>query len=339
MALAFIPIAGRPMDKMIMSFLTAIPKENRYVYRKTGVNLLAYAYFQPVKSAPQKKLEQKTDASAVKKSLLLAQLRNSSFKPDEQEMAFMSNIKSFFEETAFTPGAKPITATVPAPQEQPEPVPQTPPAPQAARHVPLPQNQAPDIEEIKEELAEAQEEVKKGHDSKELEAKIEELQKELQQALQDKQSLEQQMLTIAREQKQQPVYTPSPASEKPTTQNVHVVDSANQLSAGFPSLPDMPNIMLGIVKDPRGKVLPGIVVEVVDTNNIPVRAFKTNSLGQFMAATPLSNGTYRISFEDPLRRHEFETVEVSLTGEIVQPIEVISTDQREKLRRELFGAA
>ena len=83
-------------------------------------------------------------------------------------------------------------------------------------------------------------------------------------------------------------------------------------------------------------MLQNILVEVVDKNEIPVRAFKTNALGQFAAATQLPNGTYKVFFEDPKKEHEFDTIEITLNGDIFQPLEVFSVDQREKLRRELF---
>jgi hypothetical protein len=116
-------------------------------------------------------------------------------------------------------------------------------------------------------------------------------------------------------------------------------NAAQQFQAGFPTLPDVPNVVLGIVKDPRGKVLQNILVEVVDENETPVRAFKTNALGQFASATPLSNGSYKVFFEDPQKKHEFDTIEITLDGKsIFNPLEVTSVDQREKLRRELFSA-
>jgi hypothetical protein len=95
---------------------------------------------------------------------------------------------------------------------------------------------------------------------------------------------------------------------------------------------------MGIIRDPRGKTLPNILVEVVDQNNIPVRAFKTNALGQFASATPLADGIYKVYFDDPQKQHEFETIEIQLNNEIFNPLEITSVDNREKLRRELFGS-
>ncbi|OGH19101.1 MAG: hypothetical protein A2868_00265 [Candidatus Levybacteria bacterium RIFCSPHIGHO2_01_FULL_40_15b] len=122
----------------------------------------------------------------------------------------------------------------------------------------------------------------------------------------------------------------APPSEKP-------VAASSSLTAGFPTLPDVPNIVLGIIRDPRGKTLPNILVEVVDSNGIPVRTFKTNALGQFASATPLQNGTYKVYFEDSGKNHEFELKEITMNGEIFNPLEITSVDAREKLRRELFG--
>lgn len=122
-----------------------------------------------------------------------------------------------------------------------------------------------------------------------------------------------------------------------TTNSVTSVGPEQSLKAGFPQLPDTPNIVLGIIKDPRGRVLPNILVEFMNQQGIPVRAFKSNALGQFAAATPLSNGEYIVALEDPRKLNEFEQIKIVLDGKIFQPLEIISVDQREKLRRELFG--
>lgn len=111
----------------------------------------------------------------------------------------------------------------------------------------------------------------------------------------------------------------------------------NQIASGFPQIPDTPNVVLGIVKDARGKVLPNIIVEVIDKTGNPVRAFKTNALGQFSSATPLPEGHYQILLEDTRHIHEFSPIDIEMKNDIFQPIEIISTDQREKLRQELFG--
>ena len=108
--------------------------------------------------------------------------------------------------------------------------------------------------------------------------------------------------------------------------------------AGFPQLP---NLVSGIVKDANGEVLPNIIVEVKDPAGTPVRAFKTNKLGQFSASTSLANGKYTIEVEDPKDTYMFSTNAVELTGDTCAPFEIIAKDQatseREKLHQTLFG--
>jgi len=83
--------------------------------------------------------------------------------------------------------------------------------------------------------------------------------------------------------------------------------------------------------------LPGILVEIKDEEGNPVRAFKTNGLGQFASATPVANGTYTIEFEDPKGSNKFDAISIIAKGEIMEPLEVISEDEREDLRKMLFS--
>lgn len=104
----------------------------------------------------------------------------------------------------------------------------------------------------------------------------------------------------------------------------------------MPSVPEFPNLITGITKDARGNALANILVEVKDKQSNPVRAFKTNELGRFASATPLINGEYAIEFEDPKGQNKFEKMTINVAGQIIMPIEAISIDTREELRRSLF---
>ena len=81
-----------------------------------------------------------------------------------------------------------------------------------------------------------------------------------------------------------------------------------------------------------------ILVEVKDREGNPVRAFKTNPLGQFGASTPLTNGDYTIEFEDPKGMNKFDKIAFTASGDIILPIEILSIDTREELRKSLFNA-
>lgn len=134
---------------------------------------------------------------------------------------------------------------------------------------------------------------------------------------------------------EQPQTVPQPAAPTPAPPPLVTADTARAL--GLPHLPDSPNLILGIVKDSRGNVLSNVLVEVKDGAGNPVRAFKTNALGQFASATTLQNGTYTVDFEDPKGEHKFASAQLIADGTILQPLIITSTDAREELRKSLFG--
>lgn len=367
-ALAFVPVGGRPLDKMLIYFATSIPKENQFVYHKQGVDLAQYEFFKPTATVTQTAPAKQSKNNANRTALASA-LRNSYFRPDNDELQYLTNLKASFD----NPGAAIATPTplanetkkVALPQATPVPIPTAPPTtpviverevisktspvqpPITAEEVRKKVNQAPvapvkkesENKEVVAEIAKEIQDIKNVEQTvgktEELEQKIRDLEQKLAQALGQTQQYQKQVL----QQAKQPAQTVVTATEKQAApaRGVKSVTSKTQLHSGFPTLPDIPNIVLGIVKDPRGKVLQNILVEVVDLNDIPVRAFKTNSLGQFISATPLPNGTYKMFFDDPGKMHEFEGVQIEMKGEIFNPIEVTSIDQREKLRRDLFG--
>ena len=109
-------------------------------------------------------------------------------------------------------------------------------------------------------------------------------------------------------------------------------------AAGMTNVLNSPNLIAGIIKDARGNVLTNILVEIKDKDGNPVRAFKTNGLGQFVSATPLAQGVYTIEFEDPKKQQSFDIIEVTANGNIIPPIEVISHDARAALAKELFAS-
>lgn len=89
------------------------------------------------------------------------------------------------------------------------------------------------------------------------------------------------------------------------------------------SLPTMkltsfPNIINGIITDSQGNYIEGAIVVAHDRQGLPVRALKSNKLGQFVAATPLPTGEYAIVVEkDNLK---FDKVGIELKNEILPPI-------------------
>jgi hypothetical protein len=156
-----------------------------------------------------------------------------------------------------------------------------------------------------------------------------------------KHDLETKLMGLQKElqKKTDTVYSASTAAEEPQKETKFVRNVPQNMgkSVGLPIAPEFPNVITGIIKDPRGNPLPNILVEVKDADGNAVRAFKTNALGQFASATSLANGDYTIEFEDPAAQNKFDTVGFKANGEIILPIEVISVDTREELRRSLFN--
>lgn len=177
--------------------------------------------------------------------------------------------------------------------------------------------------------------------------RILELQKQLTDVLSQRNKMEQE-LTSLRQKLTQTTQAPqiirqagvvtTPTTTQPT---VRVITPDTAIRAGLPRLTTFPNVVTGIIKDAEGNLLPGVLITVRDKDDIPVRALKTNKLGQFAASTPLPNGTFTIDIEDPREGHFFDRIRVTLNGSILAPVEVTSKSKkqmdRSRLAQEIFG--
>lgn len=90
----------------------------------------------------------------------------------------------------------------------------------------------------------------------------------------------------------------------------------------MPDIPDVPNLIVGMATDKTGKIIEGVIVEIQDEHGNPTRVLKTNQLGQFKIASPLQNGKYLLIAEKA--GHNFDRINLELTGKIVKPIKIIS---------------
>jgi len=90
----------------------------------------------------------------------------------------------------------------------------------------------------------------------------------------------------------------------------------------IPATPTMPNLLAGFTHDKNGKIIEGVILEIRDSSGNPVRAFKSNKLGQFISATPLPNGVYEIEAEK--EGFPFDILKIELPGKVLSPIEIVS---------------
>lgn len=90
----------------------------------------------------------------------------------------------------------------------------------------------------------------------------------------------------------------------------------------MPPTPDLPNTIVGAIMTKSGQLIPNAIIEIRDETNLPVRAIKSNRLGQFFIATPLNNGIYTLIIEhDTL---SFDTIKIEANGNIILPLKIIS---------------
>lgn len=86
------------------------------------------------------------------------------------------------------------------------------------------------------------------------------------------------------------------------------------------ALTTFPNVINGIIKDAGGNYMEGVVVVIYDKEGLPVRALKTNKLGQFTGSTPLPNGLYTVELEKD--GFVFDVLQVELTGILLPPLSI-----------------
>lgn len=199
-----------------------------------------------------------------------------------------------------------------------------------------------------------------------LEKKLEELEKQLQEerqqkqeyqkvqqqlvdTLTDKQQLEKEineLKTKSTQQTQPSQPVPAQQRQAPTMQQqaeptISVITPQVAKNVGIPRITSFPNVVSGVVRERNGNLLVGVLVTVKDKEDVPVRALKTNKLGQFAASTPLPNGEYILETEDPKEQFVFDLAKVVLTGSVIPPIELLAKSKqdldRNKLEQALFG--
>ena len=85
-------------------------------------------------------------------------------------------------------------------------------------------------------------------------------------------------------------------------------------------LTNKPNVLSGLIAKKDGTPVESAIFIVRDENGIPVRALKTNKLGQFLSATSLANGQYQVEVESESAK--FDPFTINLNGQVVAPLEI-----------------
>lgn len=359
-ALAFVPIDGRPMDVMLRNFFRALISPTQFIYKKDGGSLETASYSLP-------KTQNQVPPPPVAVGVLQTPIPAPVALQPQVQIAPMPIQTPPPSAPAPTPAAAPPQPTI-AQSVAMQPImppPSPAPVPSIVTFEEPAKKPEPDEEKIRQEEIDRREKEFLQKQIDDLQKQLEEskakevtpplpaptpvapppaqtqqdLEKQLIESNRQKEALQKQILEINAKSAESNKEKFKPVVAKPltATERVRSVPSGMEKAVGLPSAPESPNLVTGIVKDPRGNPLANILVEIKDQDSNPVRAFKTNGLGKFASATPLSNGKYLIAFEDPGEKNKFDAVQIELVGTIVMPLEIISVDPREELRRELFN--
>lgn len=328
--IAFLPIEGRPVDIMAANFLKALFSPNQFVYHKTG-RLLNFTTLPTRTTLPKGIPTASVSSNKTRQiqSLLKTTHVATPNKLDEKETAFLASISNIS-----MPDIAP-TLNTSTPQLQ-----------TIQTSVNKPQMTTGNLEEKELNLSEQLESIKKEELSSQPSAssaahqKAIEIEEQIQALHAQKQQLDQELQQLKGQLPSQPVTSKT----APIINSIQTISSATAAPkiqstkrTDLPHVPDIPNVIVGIVKDPRGNVLPNMLVEVKDKDGNPVRAFKTNPLGQFASATPIAPGSYTVELEDPKKKNTFSTIQLIADNRILMPIEIVSHDSREELRKQLFN--
>lgn len=375
---AFVPVEERPMDVWVLSFLKSIYSPTQFVWQKTVPVATAPApQPKPFISAPIRAPQPMPQAPAAQPQLKIgrsaAEILGGVFStqtpggiaPPAQSQPAPHPQKNMFDwiSDMLFPRAQPQGKTAGVMHAAPSvPMPSVtgrhmdismPPAVTAAAPKSLIEAQK------KEEVLETKlHDLKAELENKSMtEARILELQKQLTEVIAQKDKMETEVIAL---RKQAAAPAPAPAVTTPAPQvqpqaapshvatpqipkapTVKIITPEGAVKAGLPRLTTFPNVVTGIIKDNENNFLPGVLITVKDREGIPLRALKTNRLGQFAASTPLANGVYFVEVEDPRIRYTFDRIQITLNGSIVPALEIIAKSQKEitrdKLTKELFG--
>lgn len=287
-AFAFLPLSNRPLDHWVAAFFKAIYSPTKMVWVKNN-------------------------------------------KAYHQEPLFDKRLQLLYSQSSI-PQPEPV---------QPTPQPQVPVQAASSLHpaaippvpAPLPRPEPPKNLPSKEDLAKT---VELAKEAQTLQTQIIETQKELNQLKTniDTQpantiSYTQQLNTIfdnlqdlmqeagkTRDELAKITHTPTPPVIKQPVK-VTVVAPREHVQTQI-VLTTLPNVINGIIKDSVGNLIEGVVVVIYDKEGLPVRALKTNKLGQFSGSTPLPNSTYKIELEK--EGYHFDMLQIELEGKTLPPL-------------------
>ncbi len=309
LALAFVPLEGRPLDRWFLAFIRSIYQPTMFFWKKTQTIPDVFEYKVPTNLDTTPKVDYRPlRDSRVKEFLTTLPSASMSSQPDADDLKAQA-ILALFENPSIAPTPQPTTVPI-----------------QEAMKIPLPtktENTLPVSARILEsdnEVAVPSESVisKEHNDS----VGTTDVQVPQIQPVGYKTHTE---ISLPAS----PISASNPALSgeftvvKPTVSNSFPGQTLKPVqtlsSLPFPSKPTVPNMVVGMVVSSDGKILENAIVTISKAaDHTPVRALKTNTLGQFAVVTPLDKGEYMISVEKD--GSLFDNQSLVLNNQVVEPI-------------------
>lgn len=341
---AFVPVEDRPMDIWVLSFLKNVYSPTQFVWTQEAPPTTVQP--KPVPTAAKAKTDVLQHIFAQQSPIKTTQPKKDPF--DWITKIFQPKTVQRAPQAASrpTPPAPTQPTAFATPSITGSKIDLTPP-PQVTHISQAPKPTTPDVSlKAQQELQEKSKELTSALAAASLsDARILELQKQLMEVLKERDRMQAEISSL-HQQKQPTVAAPQQATTVatpavPHQPTVRIITAETAVKAGLPRLTTFPNVVTGIVRDSENTLLPGVLVTVRDKEGVPLRALKSNRLGQFAASTPIPNGTYLVEIEDPRGRFVFDRVQITLNGSIVPALEIFAKSQRqvsrEKLAKEIFG--
>ncbi len=356
---AFIPVEERPMDVWVFSFFKSVYNPTQYIWSHELPKApkpeppVAIPKTPPVHAPKPASPTSVTHMApppvppSSPKSVLTGIFQQSPAPAEPTTPRVLAPKPSFMDVLASWFSTKPTPApavAIPSPQPVPSVTGYRPPTPSAA--LPAEHVATAAVQQKMAQLEDTLKTLEERLASKTVtEDRVLELQKQLTEVLSQKTKTEDELVSLKRRLTKSPPQKDAPVTEeKPPSPlgKVNVITTQEAaIKVGLPRLTNSPNVITGLVKDDTNNLLPGILVTVTNHEGMPVRALKTNKLGQFAASTPLPPDTYFVEIEDPRGRFTFSRVQITLTGSVVPVLEIIAKSEkaltRERLAQEIFG--
>jgi len=295
-AVAFLPLEDRPLDQWITNYIRAIYRPTRFVWKKSNTVPPYLTYTSTASILPADAQELARIAAVRKQQGLrsfLVTLPEESGSTDAYESASVSNILNLFNNPASSGPISPSSV------------------PPISTTANILVNVAPTVSNNnKDPNLPAQE--------MEPPKPLSQTQQVNPEAIRVEKSVDETKITTPDETAD----VPQPNSNTITAVNLDqpTISATTATNLPFPSTPTTPDTIVGMVLDSNEKIVDNAIIEVLDEAGLPVRATKTNQLGQFFSTTPLKRGSYRIVVEKP--GLVFDTIKLEIIGQIVNPLKI-----------------